>query len=378
MNRKAVFLLIGTLGTATSVWAAETKSAQPGDDLFAPPQVLELRIEIPEAGLDSLRQAPKEYVKVVVQEGDRLLSNVGLRYKGSTLLGSPGGRPSFTVKFNEFVSGQKFHGLSRMLLDACPKDPTCLTPLLANELYRLAGVPAPRCAFARLNVNGKDLGLYVLAESMNKDFLSQHFDRAKGNLYEGDGSDVTAPLDKDSGDTAKDQPDVDALAKAAQESNPAQRWATLEKLLDVDRFVSFLAIEVLAWQTNGYAMRANKYRLYHDPSTDRMVFLPHGTEPGFLTVDGPLMPPVVGVVANAVLQSPQGMKLYRERMARLLANQFKPDALQAQVTQLAALVRPVIAKSNPGAVAAFDTAVAQLRERFARRAYVLEQALRKN
>lgn len=350
--------------------------ASDAEDLFSSPQVVHLKIQMGDSALAALAEEPKQYVKATLDDGRRTLSDIGIRYKGRQVLGKPGPKPSFTLKFNEFVAGQRYRGLSKVILDASHEDPTYLTALLANELHRAAGVPAPRVGFAHLTVNGKDLGLYVLVEGMNKDFLAQHFDRTKGNLYEGDGCDVTGKLDKDSGDSFKDQPDVEALAQAASEPDLAKRWARLQKVLDLDRFISFLAVEVLAWQTNGYGLATNKYRLYHDPGSDRMVFLPHGCEPGFGAVDGPLMPPMAGLVARAVLQCPEGQKRYRERMAGLLATVFKPQELRTRVDELAGCIRPVLAKCAPGAVPEFDAAVAALKERFGRRAYVLEQALR--
>jgi len=367
-------VLAGGLWLSAAAWAVAGSAS--AADFFSPPQVLSWKVQIGDSALAALAQEPKVYVKATLEDGRRTLADIGIRYKGRQLLGKPGPKPSFTLKFNEFVPGQRLGGVSKVILDASHDDPTYLTALLANELHRAAGVPAPRTAFVHLTINGKDLGLYVLVEGMNKDFLAQYFERTKGNLYEGDGCDITGKLDKDSGDSFKDQPDVDALAQAALEANPAARWAKLQKVLDVDRFVSFMAVEVLAWQTNGYSMGTNKYRLYHDLSTDRMLFMPHGCEPGFGAADGPLVPTVAGVVARAVLQCPEGKKLYQERMAKLLATVFKPQELQTRVDTLASQIRPVLAKSHPAAVPQFEAAVAQLREQFGRRAYVLEQALR--
>lgn len=356
---------------------AEPRPQKNADDLFSPPRVIELKIEIPPASLEALQQAPKDYVKSSVREGDRVFSNVGIRYKGTNQMTSPSRKPSFTIKFNEFVAGQRFHGTSRVLLDASTHDPTYLSGLLANELFRAAGVPAARAAFARLEVNGKDLGLYVLSEAVNRDFLGRHFERTKGNLYEGDGHDVTDTLDKDSGDEHKDQPDVEALAKAAQEPDPAQRWKKLAPVLDVDRFISFLAVEVLVWQDDGYAMKTNKYRLYHDPASDRMVFVPHGADAAFSRADGALFPKMSGLVARAILETPEGRQQYRERMTKILSGHFKVPALHARIDELAAKVKPVLAKCDPDAAKNYDAAVAQLRETIAKRAYFLEQELRK-
>src|SRR5204863_6314993 len=58
-----------------------------------------------------------------------------------------------------------------------------------------AGVPAARAAHARVELNGRDAGLYVLVEGYNKRFLKRHFGDARGNLYDSEFMhDVTEPL----------------------------------------------------------------------------------------------------------------------------------------------------------------------------------------
>src|SRR5262249_17949802 len=144
---------------------AETKSKNGGsDDLFSPPQIVELKIEMGNAAVEALRHAPKDYVKVTVTEGERVYANAGVRYKVSN---DPASKPDFTIKFKELVNGQRFHGQSKITLEYPAHDPSYLSALVASDLFHAAGVPAPRQAFARVELNGKDLGLYVLSEGVN-------------------------------------------------------------------------------------------------------------------------------------------------------------------------------------------------------------------
>ena len=52
---------------------------------------------------------------------------------------------------------------------------------------------------AFVEVNGRALGLYVVIEAMNKEFLKQYFRIAKGNLYEAYLQDIDQKLDQDGG-----------------------------------------------------------------------------------------------------------------------------------------------------------------------------------
>jgi hypothetical protein len=354
-----------------------TRSSGPsGDDLFAQPRVLRLKIELSDSAQEALRKDPKQYVKAVVREGDKTYSDVGARLKGSATFQTIDKKPGLSLKFDEFVKDQEFHGRGRILLNNAHQDPTYLMEAIGGEIFRAADVPAAKVTYARVEMNGRDLGLYVVAEAANKDFLSQYFKKAKGNLYEGSNNDVTDKLEKDGGDSSTEQADLRALANAAKEPDLAQRWKKLSVALDIERFVSFAAVEVLIGHHDGYTMDKNNYRIYHDPASDQMVFLPHGLDQLFAKVDEPLIPEWKGLVARAVLSTPSGQQKYVERMTGLLAGVFKADALQARIKELAALIRPALAESNSAASKAFDEAVAKLGERVAKRAAFIEQQLK--
>jgi spore coat protein H len=351
-------------------------AAVTGDDLFAQPAVLRLKIELPEAAQESLRKDPKQYVKAVVREGDRSYADVGVRLKGSATFQTIDKKPGLSLKFDEFVKDQEFHGRGRVLLNNAHQDPTYLLEAIGGEVFRAAGVPAAKATFARVEMNGRDLGLYVVAEAANKDFLSQYFKKAKGNLYEGSNNDITDKLEKDGGDSSTEQADLKALANAAKEPDLAQRWKKLSTALDIDRFVAFAAVEVLIGHHDGYTMDKNNYRIYHDPASEQMVFLPHGLDQLFAKTDEPLIPEWKGLVAKAVLSTPSGQQKYLEKMSGLLTGAFKVDALQARIKELAALIRPALAESNSGASKAFDEAVAKLGERVGKRASFIDQQLK--
>ena len=361
-----------------TVRGAEGKDAKPAvDELFAQPKVLQLKIEIPAASLNALKMDSKKYARATVREGDKVYAEAGVRLKGNGSFQPLEKKPSLTIKFNEFVSGERFHGHGKVFLNSSAHDPSYLTEAIAGEIFRAADVPAPKITFARIELNGRDLGLYVLSQASNREFLSEYFKKAKGNFYEGSNADVNEKLEKDSGDDSKDQADLKALANAAKEQDPAQRLKKLGALLDIDRFISFAAVEVFTWHHSGYTMGRNNYRVYHDPASNQMVFIPHGLDQVFNKTSGPLTPEWKGLVAKAILETPDGQRRYRERMTKLLATAFKPDVLQARVNDWAGKVRPAIAR-DAAASKSFDAAVARWRERIAERAKFIELELKKS
>ena len=99
------------------------------------------------------------------------------------------------------------------------------------------------------------------------------------NLYDGgSGGDVTRALKADSGEDRENRTDLTNLVKAAREPDPAKRLARLEAVLDVERFINFAATEAFLVHWDGYAIGGNNYRIFHDVSRDKMVFLPSGMD----------------------------------------------------------------------------------------------------
>ena len=65
------------------------------------------------------------------------------------------------------------------------------------------------------------------------------------------------------------------LLAACQEGDAAKRWEQLGKILDIDRFISFCAMESILCHWDGYNFNRN-YRLYQGPTTEISFFPRHG------------------------------------------------------------------------------------------------------
>jgi spore coat protein CotH len=215
-----------------------------------------------------------------VMEGTNTWREVGIHLKGQygTFQGIDG-RPSLTLNFDKYQKGQRFHGLDKLHLNNSGQDPSFLCEMIGRQLFEAAGIPTARASHARVELNGRDLGLFVLVEGYDKKFLRRHFENSDGNLYDSEfRHDITDPIKKSSGKGPDDHSDLRALAAAAEEPNHSQRLARLSKLLDLDRFYTTLALETLIRHHDGYAMGINNYRVYFEPTDGRAVFLPHGMD----------------------------------------------------------------------------------------------------
>lgn len=341
-----------------------------GPDLFDPDTVLEVVIELDPADWDALRLQERDFLDILGGEDCRAapfespftwfegtvtvagvtLERVGVRKKG--FLGSLSReKPSLKLEFDELVPDQYLFDTERMTLNNAQQDPGYLDQCLGFHVFTRAGVPAPRCSFAHVTVNGEDMGLYVHVESVKKRFLRQWFDDDEGNLYEGTLSDFrpswTSTFEqKTNRETPSDFADIEAVSDALQLPED-QILAAVDALIDVDEFISFWATETLIGHVDGYAANTNNFFVYGDPVSERLHFIPWGNDQAFL--DGnPLRPgpatPVFtnGMLANRLYDLAETRDRYRAEMIRLLDEVWDAGELLAEVDRIEALTRPYL------------------------------------
>lgn len=326
-------------------------------DWFQKPGLYEIHLAIPPAGLRSLRADHRAYVRATVTEGTRafeVFEGVGIRVKGRTGSFRPiDDKPSLTLDFDRFTDGLRFHGYSKVHLNNSAEDDSYLHEKLGATLFRAAGVPAPRVCHAVVTLNGRRLGLYVVREGFEAEFLLRHFGGADGNLYEpepGPSSDVDGPMRRSSGRGATDRGDLQALARAAAEPEPARRWQELNRTLDVEGFLTFIAAETLTGHRDGYGQARNNYRLYHSPSDGRFHFLPGGMDRLFGAADARLYPSFSGRIARAIVETPEGRARYRERLGTVFTNVFQTTSWTQHVNDWTADLIPALTRSEARAL----------------------------
>jgi hypothetical protein len=370
------------LATTFGAIAKETTHgpiAPPAEDIFNRGLVPRIRIEILPEGMEVLRSYHQVWgkprpervdVHATVREGSQVYTNVLLHLKGSYSFQPVDAKPSFTLNFEKGAEGQKFHGLGKLHLNNSAQDPSYLSEALAREMFRDAGVPSTRIGHALVELNGRKLGLFVLAEGWGKSFLKQHFTSTKGNLYDGgSGGDITKTLKVDSGDEPDNRSDITNLVAACKIKDPAKRMAQLERLLNVDQFLSFAATEIFLVHWDGYSMGPNNYRLFHDVTTDKMVFMPHGLDQIFGTRNPPEMsitPHLNGSVAKGVITVPEGRHRFLQRLASLSTNEFRFERLSGKINRMTAQLRRELA-DEPEILSELAAGVQALQSRLARR-----------
>jgi len=377
---RSLLLAAFLCGLVLPSWAAGQKPEQESDLFFKSDKVLRLTLELGPKELDALRREPRKYVKATLKEGDKLVSReVGVHLKGAAgSFRDIDDKPSVTVNMNKLGGKQLFHGMDKFHLTNSLQDPSYLSELICGELFRAAGVPASRVGHALVTIGGKSRGLYYIKEGYDKHFLKRHFGNDLGNFYDGGFlREIDQPLQLIRGkEDVKDRADLKALLAALRERDLQVRFQKLEKLLDLDRFVSYLVLEVVTWDWDGYPMKQNNYRIYHDPKRDKIIFIPSGMDQMFASTDGPMMPDFTGAVARALMETPQGRSRYLARMAEIMKKVYSADALVKRLDALQARVQPALASVDAAAARAYPNEVDRLRQAVRQRAKEIDKQLK--
>jgi hypothetical protein len=355
--------------------AAPASAPWPGHDLFTNGAIPRLHLDIRPADIARLRQQPREFVPVTLTEAHAVYPNVAVHLKGSLGSFRPiDDKPALTLDFSLLQPDRKFHGLRRIHLNNSVEDPSCANEKLGSEWFQAAGIPAARVTRALVTLNERPLGLYVLIEGFTEDFLACHFKQIGGDLFEPDtGHDVDARLKRLSIPApTQGHAALDALAAAAAEPDPARRWQRLGDTLDLDRFLTFMALEVMICHRDGYCLARNNFRVYHDLDSGKVLFLPHGMDQLLGRPDFPWQPAMAGLVARAVMDTPQGRLAYSARFRSLFADFFKPLPLTNRVEQLTREWRAVL---DPKDFASVSEAAALVKDRIVQRRLDLQAQL---
>ena len=367
-----------TIGTAHPQAQVGPPGVDAGDGLFVRGEIPRIRIQVEAPQLEKLKADPRTYVKATIREDDRVtFADVALKLKGAAgSFRDWDDRPALTLNMRKFSRGAPFHGLVKFHLNNSVQDETYLHELLCSELFRRAGVPAPRVGHARVWLNGRDVGLYVLKEGFDRPFLRRSFPDPTGNLYDGGFlQDLDAQLEKDEGAGPDDRSDLRAIVEAASDPDPALRARRMEELVDMDEFLAFMAMERMTCHWDGYTDKANNYRIYFDPRRGKAVFLPHGMDQMFENPEAGLFDPSDKIVSGVVMQSEALRRRYRQRLEKLLPLISPADGLIRRVDEVQLRLRPALEAIDRERAAQHEQLVAALKERLKARAASVRKQL---
>jgi len=375
----AVLFVAVAFGSVAAQPSPEKKAAvAETDKFFAEGKIPNLIITVGMKEADSLRREARKYVKATIKDGDKTYTDVGIHLRGSA--GSFRGfddKPGLTINMDKFTEDLTYRGMDKFHLANSAQDPSYLSELICGEICMAVGVPAARISHATVTLNNRKLGMFYLKEGYDKNFLRKHFKNSNGNFYDGGFlRDIDQPLDLIS--TKKDvadRKDLKALLEAAREPDKTKRFERLEKVLDLNEFLSMMVVEVIMSDWDGYPMKPNNYRIYHDPDRDKMIFIPSGMDQMFGDVNWSILPGFNAIVARAIIETPEGKKRYIARFREIMKTAYKPEELVKKLDEAEKRVQPVLASVDANAGRDYKNHVDRLRNAIRQRAKIVETQL---
>jgi putative membrane-bound dehydrogenase-like protein len=410
----ACALLLGTLVGVRSTATAgkgQAEQAVPASDVFSPTKVWSLHLEIPAREYEALQprgggfgfpggkpppppaKDPKDkresernlfgtefpWAQGRLSAEGKTWDKIGMRYSGEITYFASAQRLKRPMKiaFHKF-GGKDFHGLEALELHAMPMDPAKGREVLAYSVFRAAGVPAPRTAFAEvtLTVPGKYdkelLGMYVVVESVDRRFLADRFGTDKGMLmrpfqvrsvdYLGEDWERWKGAYRPQFEPTKEEIDrLMAFAKLVNQAKDDEFRKDIAAYLDVDAFLRFLAANTLTSNLESVFALGHNYYLYLHPRSNKFVFLPGDLEfalANFLLMGNAdevqnlsLTRPYPGAnkLVDRLLAIKEVDAQYRSLLKELAAKEFTRERLLREIDAIEKVTKEPLAREKKAA-----------------------------
>jgi hypothetical protein len=223
--------------------------------------------------------------------------NVGVRYKGQTSYTRvTTDKKSFNVTMDYLDPEQKLDGYETLNLNNSYEDHSYMREVFYENITRKYG-PSLKAAFVNLYINGVNWGLYPHIQGLDGEYIKEWFlsndgtrwrcERAPGPVIPGEegagfgaGKSTLNYLGEDTSlykphymlkRTELPNPWSD-LVRVARVLNTSTQVDSLNKVLDVDRSLWFLAKEILFGDDDSYVNKGGMdYFAYYDAETGRLT-----------------------------------------------------------------------------------------------------------
>lgn len=370
---------------------------------------------------DSHRSGGNDFpwVHAELTSGKASYTNIAVRYKGHFTYGATSHLLKRSLKIDLAHYGEKgrFGSLKKITLNAGILDPGKSREALAYAVYRDAGVPAPRTAFAEVYLtvpgryNGELLGLFTLVEDIDDSFLQDHFGEVNGLLMKPEGirgPDFLGTDWKDYLDRYKPVREVStmqsetliALARLIDQSKPEEFREKIESYLDVAEFLRYLAVTAMVVDLDSPLAMPQNFYLYLSEESKKLLYLPWDLDLSFAAwpmggsaeeqMNLSLIHPYTGryKLIDRLLNVPKFRAQYLEAVGQISATCFSEQELLKRISTvetflkepLARELKAVSARGEAGETAQAGSIAARapaLRDFAVRRPRSIEQQLAK-
>ena len=339
-------------------------------------------------GISSAFGIEFEYVHADLEFEGRLLKDVGVRYKGNgTFLESRDSlKRSMKIELNKYAKGTGLGDAKMLTLQNNVTDASFMNEVLAYRLYRDAGVPAPRTAYAKVSVtvpgkfDRKYLGLYSLTEAVDKSFAQQHFGTKRGALFKPVTSSLFADLGADwaaynqtydpktpLSDEQKKR--VMDLARLVTQAGDAEFAARVGDYIDLPELARLMAVMVYLSDLDGILGPGQNLYLHLHPKTQHFQFIPWDQDHSWGQFDRASQEQRDKLSIHRPWQGDNPFlermfklepfkKLYLARLEEFSKTLFSPERFARQVDEVAAVVRAAVREESESKLDRLDKLVA--------------------
>ena len=273
-------------GISTTIYNEGTDLAAP---FYNPVVVSNVNLTLPQQSVDTLNSDPYTSVyqtaNVTITTADGVittLNNIGVRLKGQASRTNLYGKAPLKLKFDAFVKGQKFMGLTRMTLNSMIQDPSFVREDTAYRIYRAMGLVAPRTTYSWVTLNNADFGLYMNVETIDAQMLKRWLTPVhvySSNCYLQDLTYYQSDcFDTNYGDN--DRTNFNA-AIAVSVLDGATWWTEVNKVAHMDQIINLMATDLYTSNWDGYTdvVQNNYYIVFDD--TGKLRIIPWGQDQAF-------------------------------------------------------------------------------------------------
>jgi spore coat protein H len=331
-----------------------------------------------------------KYVHADLEFDGLTFRDVAVRYKGNgTFMDSRDSlKRSLKVDLSKFNQGQNLAGITRLNFHNNVTDVSWMNEVLSYRLYRDAGIPAPRTAYARVfvTVPGKFdheyLGLYSFVEEVDRLFAARSFGTKRGAIFKPVTPSLFSYLGEDWPkynqtydpktklfDEQKER--VIEFSKLVSNASDQEFSSRVEEFVGLAEFARFMAVMVFLSDMDGILGPGQNLYLYLHPKSQSFAFIPWDQDHSFgqFGMRGSqaqrenlsVLKPWEGD-NNRFLERMYHLdhfkQLYLASLKELSRTLFNPERFHQQVDELAKVIRPAIAEESQEKLARFDSAVA--------------------
>jgi spore coat protein CotH len=264
--------------------------------------------------------------------------NIGIRSRGRGSRNPH--KPGLRVDFNRYSDGQKFAGLSSLVLDNLTQDASGVHETVTMRFFERVGIPAPLETHVKLYVNNEYIGLYGLIESVDKSLLKRVFG-VIGDDTQNDGwlyefhyqdtwlftdlgtrlDDIKLRFEAKTHDTKSDEQKyrpVQELITLANQTPEDRYNEVIGPIFDLPGFVRFVAAQAFIGETDGFlgAYGMNNFYLYRLENSSKHVLIAWDDDNAFWGPAFPIKPPEVNVLMGKLMRIPEYNALWYSELVR--------------------------------------------------------------